>query len=142
MAVLTGFLDPDGSLIVAIPDIPPGVVVPAPVPHAVVYVSAPTPADMTTYIGYPLDAQQLAMAQVHLDRALALVGAYTRGQGFTADTLAAPLAQVALGLAGRSLANPTGDARVTAGNFTASPGLGEFTLGDRLIMDGFRRRVA
>lgn len=138
MTVLTGYLD-QGN---------PGVVVPALVPRTVVYVSAPTPADMTTYIGYPLDAQQLASAQAHLDRALALVEAYVRGHGFTADTIptnqamAAPLAQVVLSLAGRSLANPTGDSRIEAGTFKASPGQPEFTLTERLIMDGFRRRAA
>ena len=105
--------------------------------------AVPTPADLQRFLGWPdLDQDQAESAQAHLDRAEAIVRAYVRGKGFLGTTMAAPLQQVVLGLAGRSLSNPTGDARVTAGQYSSSPGQPEFTLLDRLVLDGYRRRAA
>lgn len=142
MSAITGYVDEGGLPVLYYPG-PSTSVVPAPVPRTVTYVAPPGPDTLTVFLGWPpMDDEQTVSAQAHLDRALALVGAYTRGQGFATSILAAPLAQVVLSLAARSMTNPTGDARVTAGGFAASPGQPEFTLNEKLIMNEYRRRAA
>ena len=89
-----------------------------------------------------LDEEQQEAAQAHLDRATTLTMAYTRGRGFLQGWMAPALRAVVLSLAARSLNNPTSDARVTAGQYSSSPGQPEFTLIDRLTLDNWRRRVA
>lgn len=112
-----------------------------PSPEALGYLGQPTPADLAAHLGWPeLDTEQETSAQGHLDRAAAAVRAYTRGRGFLGEWMAPEVASVVLRLAGRSLANPTGDARVQAGAFTSTPGQPEFTLLDRLILNGWRVR--
>ena len=112
-------------------------------PEGLGYVPAPTADALFRFLGWPPpEVEQALAAQAHLNRAVALVGAYTRGRGFIGLHLAGPLAEVVLSTAGRTMNNPTSDSRVQAGQYTASPGQPDWTLQERLILDGYRRRVA
>jgi hypothetical protein len=116
----------------------------APAPEVQSYVAQPTAGELlSAFLGWPApDADQEVSAEAHLSRAVSLVRSYTRGKGFIGDLMAPPLAQVVPSAAARSLNNPTSDARVTAGTYSASPGQPDWTLTERLTLDGYRRRAA
>lgn len=106
-------------------------------------VAPPTTADLSVFLGSPLDAEQTASATIHVVNALAAVRAYTRGNGFDPSGWLDPaLKAVVIGLAARSFRNPTNDANSSAGTLRIARGLGEFSLTDRLTLDNYRRQSA
>lgn len=106
------------------------------------FVPFPTAADVATFLGQPLDAEQQATATVHLKRASQFAKIHTRGRGFALLDCAEPLASVIVSAAARSFLNPTNDARVAAGQWQVSPGGIDWSLSERLVLDQYRRRTA
>lgn len=106
----------------------------------------PTPEDVGKYLGFTPDAEQVESLQIHIDNSVQAVFAYTRGTGFFSPMnsldVQPPLYRVIIGLAARSFMNPTADESFTAGTLSKRPGLPEFTLADRLVMDSYRQQTA
>ncbi|SER12018.1 hypothetical protein [Microlunatus flavus] len=106
-------------------------------------VRAPVVEDLCNFMGwFDLDEEQQATARAHLLRAVHLVHAYTRGRGWTGDFLAPAVAQIVVSVAARTMTNPTSAVRVEAGAYSSVPGQPDFTLQERLVLDGWRRRAA
>lgn len=126
------------------PATPPASTTPTWTPEPVYPVGKPSPDDLFRFLGWPPpDLEQALAAQAHLDRAATLVSAYTRRRGFIGNgMLNAEIAQVIVSTAARTMNNPTSDSRVTAGQYAATPGQPDWTLTERLVLDGFRRRIA
>ncbi|WP_392508822.1 hypothetical protein ACF3NT_07055 [Naumannella halotolerans] len=106
----------------------------------------PTPAEVGRYLGISPDAEQVESLKLHIDNSVQAVFAYTRGTGFYSPMnslqVQPPLYRVIIGLAARAFNNPTSDESFSAGTLSKRPGLPEFTLADRLIMNTYRRQSA
>lgn len=107
----------------------------------------PTAEDLCHWLRWPhLDGDQAVEAQQHIETATTLVRAYVRGRGFMeidgVQHVDQALRSVILSAAGRSLSNPTSASRIEAGSYSESPGAPGWSLMERVILDGFRRRAA
>ena len=109
------------------------------------YLPAPTPQDLASHLGQPLDVEAQISASATISAVSAMVESHTRSNGFHPigdGDLVAPLKSVVIAMAARSLRNPTGDSFVSAGTLTRKPGLPEPLLWERVIMSDWRKSTA
>ena len=99
------------------------------------------PSDVTGFLGQDFPA---GMVQAHLAMARDLVEGYTRGEGFTETGMPyGDVRRVIIGVASRSVSNPQGLQRETAGPFTTAYGRFEgFTLAEQKILNRYRQMAS
>jgi hypothetical protein len=102
----------------------------------------PTPADVAAFLGRSGDAATVALAETHLPIVTAMVKAYTRDRGFTADEPGDDLAAVIVSATARALSNPEQTVSVDLGTFSIRPGVfNGWTLPELAILHRYRRRA-
>lgn len=107
---------------------------------------AVTAQDVADYLGQGDDSNLVALAGEHLPLIRAMIHAYTRGVGFgedPEDDYEAPIAAVLTSATARSASNPTSVVTVSIDDASFRRTVFDgFTLLERLILDGYRRKAA
>ncbi|MGD8150949.1 hypothetical protein [Ornithinimicrobium sp. Y1694] len=102
----------------------------------------PTPQDVLTFLGDSGEGQDDAPITAHLNTAMQMVKAYTRGNGFDEFGPADDVAAVVVSCAARLYRNPTLDRTQTIGPFQTSPGIFQgWTLAELAVLHTYRRRA-
>lgn len=104
--------------------------------------TAPMPVDVVAFLGRTGDATALALAEAHLTVVTAMVKAYTRDKGFTADVPGDDLAAVIISATARLVANPEHTIEQTTGPFSIRHGVfNGWTLPELAILHRYRKRA-
>lgn len=99
-------------------------------------------AQVQTYLGRVLDAQEQSTARLHLAQSAAMAREVTRGRGFDPlDPLmcSEALASVIVARACRSMSNPTDMSGWSASGVSQRPGRTSWTLAELRLLEGLRR---
>lgn len=106
------------------------------------------PADVLAFLGKPVTPEGEDAAAPHLEAALHMVKAYTRGRGFdpTTDEPADDVAAVIISCAARLHANPTLEVNSSTGiddaTFAETPGIFKgWTLPELAVLHRYRQRA-
>lgn len=104
-----------------------------------IVLSGETVAD---YLGRGDDTEIVALAGVHLPIITEWVKAYTRGVGFTPE-IDEPIKAVIVGATARLTSNPDGTITFAVDDYSTRKTVFEgFTLIERAVLDGYRRKAA
>ncbi len=107
--------------------------------------AAVTGQDVAAFLGQSDDADLVALADTHAALVAAFVRAYTRGNGFDAESgePADDIAAVITTATARLVTNPDQSARFAVGDYQVSPAvLDGWTLPELCVLNRYRRRTA
>lgn len=105
--------------------------------------ATPTATDVAKFLGQGDDTSLVALAGEHLPIITAWVKSYTRGVGFTANVPDDAIAAVIVAATARLTQNPEGHITLSIDDYSARMTVFEgFTLVERMVLDGFRRKAA
>ncbi|MGV8881653.1 MAG: hypothetical protein ACOH19_05830 [Rhodoglobus sp.] len=99
--------------------------------------------DVADFLGRGDDSELVTLAGGHLVIVSEMVKAYTRGLGFTADEPNPAIAAVIVSATARLSANPDGTVTVSIDDYQTRKTVFEgFSIAERVILDGYRRKAA
>jgi phenylpyruvate tautomerase PptA (4-oxalocrotonate tautomerase family) len=99
--------------------------------------------DVADYLGRGDDTEFVTLAGKHLVIVSEMVKAYTRGLGFTVDEPNAAIAAVIVSATARLSSNPDGTITVSIDDYQTRKTVFEgFSIAERVILDGYRRKAA
>jgi Putative Ig domain len=96
---------------------------------------------VAAHVGRAGDTDALELAEAHMPTLLLFVKSYTRGNGFLGYVPSAELAAVIVTAGARMLANPD-QLAYSVGDQRVSEGFSSWTLAERFVLDGYRKRFA
>ncbi|QZY52722.1 hypothetical protein [Leucobacter tenebrionis] len=105
--------------------------------------AAPAAADVAAFLGQAGDSAVVSLAGQHLPIITAWVKSYTRGVGFTYDVPDDPISAVIVAATARLTQNPEGKITVALDDYSVRMTVFEgFSLVERMVLDGYRRKAA
>ncbi len=104
---------------------------------------APTALDVLAFAGEAGSTDLLPTVEAQLPAVAAMVKAYTRGRGFTADVPGDDVAHVIVSTCARLIHNPAGLRSLSVGQLTYAYGtFTGWTLPELAVLNTYRRRAA
>lgn len=99
--------------------------------------------DVAAFLGRGDDTELVALAGAHLPIVTEMVKAYTRGVGFTDGIPNDAIAAAILSATARLSSNPDGTITIAVDDFQTRKTVFEgFSIAERIILDGYRRKAA